>query len=209
MARNVGLAAEAEGVGRIVLNLAGTLDETSDQPLFRELRAARDAILGSGVPGTVLSPTVYMDNLLAPWSLPGIVRDGVLAYPAPPDAPIAWLSHRTLAEFVVAAAQRGAAAEKVFRIGGPQALTGEDIARLLGQRLGRSIRYQRIPLVGFAAGLNKAFGPPAGDRIASLYALLDEEPRAMDVSDEAAGILGVTPERFENFVARHPWTLIE
>jgi len=209
MARNVGRAAEGAGVGRIVLNLAGTLDETSDLPLFREMRAVRDSIEGSGVPGTVLSPTVYMDNLLAPWSLPGIVKDGVLAYPAPADAPISWLSHMTLAGFMVAAAERDEAVGKVFRIGGPEALTGHDVARLLGDRLGRSVTYQRIPLVGFAAGLNDAFGPPAGDRIASLYGLLDKQPRAMAVGDEAARMLGVTPERFEDFVARHSWTLTD
>ncbi|MFN3592921.1 MAG: SDR family oxidoreductase, partial [Thermaurantiacus sp.] len=207
MARNVGFAAETAGVGRIVLNLAGTLDESSDLPLFREMRAARDAIEGSGVPSVVLSPTVYMDNLLAPWSLPGIVRDGVLAYPAPPEAPISWLSHKTLADCFVAAAERDEAVGQVFRIGGPEALTGHEVARLLGDRLARSVTYQRIALPGFAAGLNDAFGPPAGDRIASLYALLDEAPRAMKVGDEAAGVLGVTPERFEDFVGRHAWTL--
>jgi len=206
MARNVVFAAEAVGVRRIVLNLAGTLDETSDLPLFREIRAARDAVQGSGVPSIVLSPTVYMDNLLAPWSLPGIVKESVLAYPAPPDAPISWLSHKTLADFVVAAAERDEAVGKVFRIGGPEALTGYDVARLLGDRFGRSVTYQRIPLAGFAAGLNEAFGPPAGDRIASLYGLLDEHPRAMTVGDEAARLLGVTPERFEDFAARHAWT---
>ncbi|MFN3613226.1 MAG: SDR family oxidoreductase [Rubrimonas sp.] len=207
MARNVGLAAETAGVRRLVLNLAGTLDETSDLPLFREMRAARDAIQGRTVPSTVLSPTVYMDNLLAPWSLPGIVRDGVLAYPAPPDAPISWLSHKTLADFMVAAAERDDAVGKMFRIGGPQALTGHEIARLLGERLARSVTYQRIQLAGFAAGLNEAFGPPAGDRIASLYSLLDEHPRAMAVGDEPARALGVKPERFEDFVAGHAWTL--
>ncbi len=207
MARNVGLAAEAAGVPRIVLNLAGTLDETSDLPLFREMRAAHDAVQGSGVPSTVLSPTVYMDNLLAPWSLPGIVTEGVLAYPAPADAPISWLSHTTLADFIVAAAERDEAVGKVFRIGGPEALTGHDIARMLGERLARSVSYQRIPLAGFAAGSNEAFGPPAGDRIASLYSLLDEHPRAMAVGDEPARALGVKPERFEDFAARHAWAL--
>ncbi|MFN3641881.1 MAG: SDR family oxidoreductase [Gemmobacter sp.] len=207
MAHNVGLAARAAGVRRLVLNLAGTIDETSDLPLFREMRAARDAIQGCGVPSVVLSPTVYMDNLLAPWSLPGIVGDGVLAYPAPPDAPISWLSHKTLADFMVAAAERDEAAGQSIRVGGPAALTGHDLARVLGERLARSVTYRRIPLVGFAAGLNDAFGPPAGDRIASLYALLDEEPRAMEVTADADRVLGVRPERFEDFIARHDWTL--
>lgn len=209
MARCVAGAAKAAGVRRVILNLAGSVDENSDLALFTDMRAARDVICDARVESTVLQPTIYMDNLLAPWSLPGIVKDGVLAYPAPADAAISWLSHRTLGDFFVAAAEREDAGGEVYRIGGPEALTGNDLVNMLGERLGKPISYQRIPLDAFASGLNAAIGPPAGDRIASLYARLDAEPRAMDVGDMAVRALGVAPETFAQFVARQDWRLPE
>ena len=171
------------------------------------MRAARGTIRDGDVASIVLQPTAYMDNLLAPWSLSGILNDGILAYPAPREAPISWLSHRTLGDFFVAAAKSEEAAGQTYRIGGPEALTGNDLVRILGERLGKTIAYHRIPLDAFAAGLDDVLGAPAGERVASLYARLDHEPRAMDSGHDAARVLGVTPEPFVDFVARQDWRL--
>ncbi len=207
IAANVAAAARRAGVGQLVLNTAGTIDEQAEGPLFADMRASRQAVRQGGAPWVVLQPTVFMDNLLAPWSLPGIVEHGVLAYPAPEGARISWLSHRSLADYVHAAATRPEAAGRDIRIGGPEALTGEELCARLSERLGRTIRYQRIPLDGFAAGLDQAFGPPAGQRIASLYARLEAEPDAMAGDPASAVILGVTPESFAAFAARHAWSM--
>jgi uncharacterized protein YbjT (DUF2867 family) len=207
IAENVAKAAARAGVGRLALNTTGTIAEDADGPLFADMRAARDAVREGGAPFVVLQPTVFMDNLLAPWSLPGIAEHGVLAYPAPETARISWLSHRSLADFVFAAATHPDAARRDLRIGGPEALTGEELCAQLAQHLGRPMRYQRVPLDGFAAGLDQAFGPPAGQRIASLYARLDGEPDAMAIDPTASAFLGVTPESFAAFAARSRWEL--
>jgi uncharacterized protein YbjT (DUF2867 family) len=145
-----------------------------------------------------------MDNLVAPWSLPGILA-GTLAYPASAGTRIAWLSHRSLAEAVVAAATADAAGRSI-RIGGPEALSGTDLAAIIAAHLGRPVGYRQIPLEGFAAGMNAAFGAPAGDRIAELYAHLADNPETL--ADGAAGMagLGVRPETFAAFVARSRWS---
>ena len=205
MARNVAKATQRANVKRVILNLAGTVAENSSAPMFAAMRAARDAIRETGAASTVLQPTVYMDNLLAPWILPRIVNDGVLAYPAPEDAPISWISHRTLGAFFVAVAENDKAAGRVYKVGGPEALTGPELAAILQKRLGRAVAYQRLPLNTFAAGLNQAFGPPAGDRIASLYAHIEDDPTAMNVRHQAAEEVGVEPESFAEFAARQKW----
>lgn len=205
IAENVAKAATGAGVGRLVLNTAGTIDELASGPLFADMRAARDVVRTGGTSFAVLQPTVFMDNLLAPWSLPAIVAQGVLAYPAPETARISWISHRTLADFVFAAATNPEVTGHDLRVGGPEALAGRDLCERLEARLGRTIAYRRIPLDGFAAGLDQAFGPPAGQRIASLYARLDTEPDAMAVEPASFGLLGVTPEFFAAFAARHSW----
>lgn len=207
LASTVAAAAAKAGVGRIVLNMAGTIDEASDEPLFVDMRAARDAVRGSGRPVVVLQPTIFMDNLLQPWSLPAIISDGILAYPAPAEARISWLSHRSLADFVFAAAAHPEAIETDLRIGGPEALTGVELCAVLSARLDRPFAYQRIPLDAFAAGLDQAFGPPAGQRIASLYTRLEQAGEAMAIDGAAARLLGVVPESFAAFAARQGWSL--
>lgn len=205
IARRVADSAARARVGRLILNTAGTIDEAGDGPLFQDIRAARDAVQSGDVPWVVLQPTVFMDNLRQPWSLPAIVNDHVLPYPAPEHARISWLSHRSLADFVHAAATRGEAIGRDLRVGGPAALSGTELCAVLAQKIGQPITYQQIPLQGFAAGLNQAFGAPAGDRIASLYARLEPEPGVMAVGDATAMLLGVAPESFASFVDRYQW----
>jgi len=203
----VARAAARAGVGRIVLNTAGSIDEHSDEPLFRDLRAARDAVRDAGVPWTIVQPTVFMDNLLQPWSLAAIVNDGVVGYPAPVEARVSWLSHRSLAEFVLAAAEHPGAGGREFRIGGPEPLTGDQLGAALAARLDRPVAYHRVPLDAFAAGLDQAFGAPAGQRIASIYARLERDGDVMAVTPADHEMLGVVPESFASFVERQSWQL--
>jgi nucleoside-diphosphate-sugar epimerase len=195
------IAKAAQAVPRVILNAAGRI-EPSELEVHATMRAVRDRL--SVLPLVTVEPTVYMDNILAPWSLPGILS-GTLAYPAPADVAVAWISHRTLAEAVVAAATAQVLGQSI-RIGGPQALTGTEVAGLLSDRLGRSVAYAQIPLDGFAAGLNASFGPPAGDRIAELYAHLAAHPTSMADGVEGLARLGVRAESFADFIARQTWT---
>ena len=207
IALRVAQAAAAASAGRLVLNTAGVIDEEGQEPLFQDMKAARRAVFDADLPSVALQPTVFMDNLLAPWSLPGIVNDGVLAYPAPENAPISWLSHRSLADFVFAASTNAKALHQGYLIGGPAPLTGADLAKILSVRLEKPVRYMRIPLQEFSAGLNKALGEPAGDRIASLYKRLERQPRSMATDNLAAEALGVAPETFAEFARRTCWAV--
>jgi len=93
----------------------------------------------------------------------------------------------------------------VFNIGGPTAPTGEEVAALLSARAGRPVGFVPIPLAEFAAGLNAAFGPPAGDDIADLYRFAAEHPDALVSDPAAAAPLGVEPESFAAFIDRTDW----
>lgn len=200
MAHAVASAAAKASVGRIVLNTAARVAPASPLAIFAEMRAARDALFAGPVPTIALQPTIFMDNLLAPWALPGI-QAGTLAYPAPRAAPIAWISHATLAKAVLAAATADALGQSI-PIGGPQALTGDEMASALAAHLGHPVGYAEIPLPDFAAGLNAAFGAPAGDRIAELYADLAQHPASQSDGQDGLARLGVTGETFADFLSR-------
>ncbi len=182
MAASVARAAAEAGVGRIVLNTAARIAAPSQAGIFRALAAARDPITSGPVPAVVLEPTVFMENLAAPWSVGGILG-GTVAYPAAEDTRISWLSHRALAEAVVAARdpRRGRPDLPHRR---PAGAVGRRPGRHARRPSGPARRLCRDPVEGFRDSLNQAMGAPAGDRIAEIYAHLAAHPAAL--SDGAA-----------------------
>jgi len=203
-AERVVRAAERAGVGRLAVNMAGPVHPTDARPVSRDLRAVRSILQGGGVPAVVLQPTAFLDNLAEPWAVPPIVNEGVLAYPAPAAAAVSWLSHDSLGAFVRAAMERPVAG-RVFEVGGPEAITGPQLASVIGAAAGRPVRYQELPLEAFAASLNAAFGPPAGDHIADLYRLLRADPQIMARDPAGWAELEARPETAEAWAARQRW----
>lgn len=157
------------------------------------------------MPALTIQPTVYFDNLLQPWATEAVSQGGVLPYPMPEAAPVSWISHRSLADFVFAAATRPGLEGQVFDVGGPEAVTGLEVAALLGRRLGRPVTYVYMRPDEFAVALNAVFGPPVGDDIADLYRRMAETPDVMKRDPAGWADLGVTPESAEAWIARQAW----
>jgi uncharacterized protein YbjT (DUF2867 family) len=198
-------AAEEAGVARLVLNTAGPIFEELDRPVSAVARAVRETVRGSTVPSIVLQPSVYLENLLAPWSLEALRRQSVLAYPAPAEARISWMSHSSLGRFVAAALSQDEVLGTTIDLGGPQALTGPDLARIVGAAMDGEIRYAQMPLADFAAGLNAALGAPAGDDLADIYGYLTEVPDAAERGPNEWGSLHVDPETAYDWASRQQW----
>jgi NAD(P)H dehydrogenase (quinone) len=192
--------ARSGGVKRIVLNVGGTPGPAEASPFFADLHTAKDSVMASGLPYVVLQPTIYLDNLAAPWAAQGLAA-GTLAYPAAADVQVSWMSHQTLGKWVVAVVD-GAADGRILPIGGPQTLSGEDLAREVGAAIGRQLTYVPIPLAAFSEGMNAAMGAPAGDRLASIYAWLADHPTSMRVDVAEAERFGVELENARTFAAR-------
>lgn len=197
-------AAAAAGLRRVVLNTAGRIPDALDRPVTQALREVRRAVFAGPVPAVVLQPTVFLDNLATPWAAPALVGQGVLHYPAPADAPIAWISHASLGACCAAAATTAGLDGVVLDVGGPEDLTGEALAAVLADALGRPVRYARTPPAQFAAALDAAFGAPAGQDIADYYAFLDHHPHAFSGS-VAAARLGVVTETAAAWARRQSW----
>ena len=192
--------ARTGGVGRIVLNVGGTPGPADAHPFFADLHAMQDRVRESGLPFVILQPTVYLDNLAAPWAAEGIAN-GTIAYPATPEAEVSWMSHRTLGAWVAAVAD-GRTDGRTVHIGGPEALTGAALAREVGAGLRREMAYAPISPAAFAEGMNAAMGVPAGDRLAAIYARLADHPDFMRVDPAEAQRLGVHLETAKEFSGR-------
>ncbi|MEM9798600.1 MAG: hypothetical protein AAF919_19090 [Pseudomonadota bacterium] len=193
-------AATQGDIGRVILNLGGTPGPDEAHPFFAEMHAMRARVTESGLPHVVLQPTVYLDNLAAPWAAEGLAN-GSIASPAKADAPLSWISHRTLAAWVAAVAD-GQADGRILPIGGPAALTGPEMAQEIGTVMGRDMTYAQIPLDAFADGMDAALGPPAGKRLAAIYAWLERDPGFMHVDPAEAARFGVPLESAADFAKR-------
>lgn len=207
LAERVARAAERAGLERLVLNLAAAVPDDNPRPVAEELRRIRAVIQSGATPWTVVQPTVYLDNLLAPWSLPAILNDGVIASPAPAEARISYISHASLGDFVAAVIDRPASAGQTYDIGGPEPLTGQALADIIGAVIGKPLHYHALDLGQFAAGINAAFGPPTGDDVADVYRHLAERPETL-VRDAAPWTeVGLEPESAQAWAARQVWSL--
>lgn len=197
-------AARRAAIRRAVVNTAAAVIPASG-PNAGSLRAVADAFADALPETVVLEPTVYLDNISAPWMINKAITADTLFYPQPAHAHLSWLTHRTLGDFAVAGATRDDAIGQRFEIGGSEAFDGAALAAAFSRAVGRPLRYQPLPLDAFAANLNATFGPPAGDRIAENFRWLEDHPNAMRVDGTAATRLNVKPEPFDDWAARQAW----
>ncbi|MDP9864453.1 MULTISPECIES: SDR family oxidoreductase [Streptosporangium] len=206
--RNVADAALAAGLRRLVFNTGNRLPEAvTEVAAFETRRAAAAALLGSGVPTVVLRPPIYLDNLCAPWAAGPLVRDGVLRYPLPARSPVAWLSHGDLAAATVAALTRDGLAGTVLDLGGPDTVTGPELAAAFAAELGRRVDYVAQDPAEFEAGLAHALGAPAAAGVAATYRWVADAGETLYGVDHRAveETLGIRLTPLRAWIAAQPW----
>ncbi|MCS0634152.1 NmrA family NAD(P)-binding protein [Streptomyces sp. LP05-1] len=210
-ARNLVVAAQETGVLRIVHNANTRIPAgATGVAAFETRRVTEELLAASGVELVVLRPPVYLDNLFSPWTGPALVDDGILGCPLPAAAPVAWLSHRDLAEAVLAALTADGVAGRAWELGGGRSLTGGELAAAFGRGLGRAVRYRALEPEVFERGLARVLGPGPAAGVAGLYHHLatGADPLLMaDDGGEAARALGLRPAPVEEWVTRQPWQI--
>lgn len=206
--RNAVEAAKAAGVKLLVWNSGGPVPPAHTGVAVIDGAVDTERFLrASGVSSIILRPTPYMDNLTAPWSAPAIVHNGVFVHPLPVDFRVSWISWNDLAAFTAAALKRPDLAGRAFDVGGPEILTGPEVAETLSIAVGRRVRYAPVPLSYFAAGFNAALGGRTGDEIAAFYAWVRRQPvspLAIDL-EPALAELPVKPTVLADWAKAQDW----
>ncbi|WP_299212376.1 hypothetical protein [uncultured Tateyamaria sp.] len=109
-----------------------------------------------------------------------------------------WTSHKDQATLVVAALSRPDLAGQSFEIGTPDALTGSELATLIGAWVGRDVTFDPMTPDAFGQWVGDAMGSPgAAFALADLYgaiAKLDGDDMAVDTGALEA-TFGVTLTR--------------
>ena len=177
-------AAKAAGVRHLVFNTSVLVPGFYTNVKALDLKRDVEMYLReSGLPYIILRPTFYMENFAAPWSAPTIMQERIVAYPMDSNFKAAWITLEDVAGFVVEALKNPQLSGSAFEIGGPEVLSGNEIAERFAAVLGNTVRYCPIPLDQFEQQMNAAMGKPIGTEIAALYRWFMSQPQSPAVID--------------------------
>jgi uncharacterized protein YbjT (DUF2867 family) len=187
-------AARTAGVKLMVWNSSGPMiEERTGFPMYDLRFDMAEMLRQSDVPSVIIQPTVYLENLLGPWTQPNIAEHNELTYPVAADARLGWIASADVAAFVVAALERPQLAGRKIVVSGVKNLNGPELAQAVSEGLGRKIAYRAMPLEEFGAALDKAFGPGAGQGGIAGYKFQEENRDRIVTWVEMAPVLEKLP----------------
>ncbi|WP_324262059.1 NmrA family NAD(P)-binding protein [Altererythrobacter sp. H2] len=156
---DVGKAAAELGVKRVVWNTSSWIpDKPGDAFTYAGNTAGINALWRSGAPGTVFGSVLFMDNLLTNWARPFIVNEGRYVYPHAPHLEANWISLDDVARFMLASLERPDMEGAWLNIGGPERMRGPQVAEVLSNTLGKTVKYDPCTPAEFGRYLVQAAG---------------------------------------------------
>jgi uncharacterized protein YbjT (DUF2867 family) len=142
-------AAQAAGVRRYVyVSVSGNLG--GGDALTQAKRAVEARVRASGMTYTILRPTVIMEVWLGP-ALGFDYAAGKVTVFGAGDAPISWIALGDVAEFAARSVRDPAAEDATIELGGPEALSANEVVRVFETTAGRPFEVQRVPLQALEA----------------------------------------------------------
>jgi uncharacterized protein YbjT (DUF2867 family) len=135
----------AAALRHIVFTSATNADLRTGIPHFDSKFRIERHLAAQHVPWTVIGPAAFMDQYAEPWHRSSYER-GVLSVPLPPDRPLALIATADIGAFAAHVLTHPAEfAGRRIDIASDE-LTGPRIAAVLGEALGRELRYEEAPL---------------------------------------------------------------
>ena len=212
---NIAAAACANGLKKIVFNTSCHVeDDDIGSPAHDGRRDIEQAIIESGSDYAIFEPKVFMDNMIRSWNKPSIVNNGIFAYPAKTDLRISWICLDDVAAYMVEALERADLPNGRYRIGGPEALIGEQVAVRLSIAADRPIIFKSLTPDEFASAMSMLVtGSPdveplsIYDGMASFYRWYNAQPESPLVADTEgmAKHFAHRPTSLEQWAAQQDW----
>jgi uncharacterized protein YbjT (DUF2867 family) len=196
--------AKARGVGRVVaLSAINVDDDLAEQPSrFQGDRnkEAEDAAVASGLEWVSLRAASFATNTLNTWA-PQVRAGDVVRGPYATFAePL--IHERDLAEVAARALLSPELTGERVRLTGPQSLSHKELVDIIGNVIGRPLRYQEVPAEAFKQGMTQRGLPqPFVDALVARYARGIGPAEA--VTDEVRRILSRPARTYAEWVADH------
>lgn len=187
--------AVAAGVRRLVLLSAPGADNDR-----HPLKAAEQAVSGSGVDWTIVRPTWFAQNFSESFWLPGVLN-GTLSLPTG-DGRTPFVDAEDIAEVAASALTEDRHSGQVYELTGPRAISFGEATGLIGKATGRTIRYIDVAAEVFVERqVADGVPPDAARRLADLLADIRNGWHA-GLSDGVERALSRPPRPFEDYVAK-------
>lgn len=196
--------ARQRNVARVVaLSGINVDDDPAEQPSRLQgdrNKEAEDAAVASGLEWVSLRPASFAVNTVRAWA-PQLRTGDIVRGPYPGFAePV--IHEADVAEVAAHALLDLDLGGRKLRLTGPQSLSQESLVSIIGDVLGRPLRYQEIPAGAFRPAMVQRGLPPA-----FVDALLDRYARgvgpAETVTDEVAKDLGRPARSYAEWVSDH------
>ncbi len=137
--------AKAAGVSHLVYSSVANADKDTGIPHFDSKRRVEEHIEGLGVPYTIVAPVYFMENLLAPWTLPQL-KEGRLPMALPSSRPLQQIALSDIAAFTALVLEnRDQFVGRRVDIASDE-LAGEEVTKVLTRITGHEIHYTELPL---------------------------------------------------------------
>lgn len=190
-------AARRSGLRQVVLMSASAVAYARPNAIGRRHEAIERAVTESGLPWTILRPCAFMSNDRN-WA-PQIHATGVVRWLGD-DAASAPVDERDIAAVAARALLDDGHAGRTYLLTGPEALTDPQRVAVLGEVLGRELRFEGLSPDDFRAAMSAHMPREIAD---ALIAMRAESKEMAEVSPAPAGVIGRAPHTYAEWAARH------
>lgn len=190
-------AAKEAGVRRVVLLSSLAVTHEVPNAIGDRHRECEQAATGSGLEWTLLRPGAFMANDLN-WvpqiKATGVVRgldDGVAAAP---------IDERDIAAVAVRALLDDGHTGEAYLLTGPEALTEPERVRVLGEALGRDLRFEPLSIEQARAAM---LAHIPSEIVDAMFTLRTEAKDVDQVAPAPRDLIGRTPYTYADWAAYH------
>ncbi len=143
-------------IGRIVVEAARSADverfvlhsvlrpQIEAMPHHWQKLRVEEMIFESGLPFTILQPTIYMQNVLVNWNQ--IVNDGTYPIPYSPETCLSMVDLDDVAQVAAKVLTQDGHRGAVYELVGESVLSQMEVANILSEQLNRPVTIKVVPL---------------------------------------------------------------
>jgi uncharacterized protein YbjT (DUF2867 family) len=192
-------AARAAGVSHLVYSSVAGANQATGIPHFDSKRKVEEYIEGLGVPYTIVAPVYFMDNLLAPWTLPQL-KEGRFSMALPSSRQLQQIALSDIAAFTeVVLERREEFVDQRVDIASDE-LSGRQVAETLTRVTGHEVHYVELPLEQVRQAM--------GEDGARMFEWFDQVGYSADIE----GLRREHPEvgwhTFEDWIKEQDWSAL-
>ena len=189
-------AAKRAGVKHIVMSTGIGADPDAGVEIGRWHGKNQEEVKETGIPYTFLQPGFFMQNMLM---FADPIRGNGEFYLPLGDSKVSFVDARDIAAVGVAALTEDGHENQAYPITGGEALSCDEVASILSDVVGKTVRYVDVPLEAAKQGMIAAGLPEKlADLMNELYALGPDGHLAY-VMDTVEKVTGQPPRSFRQF----------